>query len=66
MPASWQLLYRQGNDWKPAETTSTFGVRRDAYNAVHIKPVETAGLRLEVQLQTHFSGGILEWKVEAK
>jgi hypothetical protein len=31
---------------------------------VTFQPVETTALRIEVQLQLEFSGGILEWKVE--
>jgi hypothetical protein len=38
-------------------------VKPDTYNRVNFKPVRTPALRLEVQLQPDFSGGILEWKV---
>jgi len=31
---------------------------------VTFNPVETQALRLEVQLQPEWSGGILEWRVE--
>jgi hypothetical protein len=36
----------------------------DHFNRVAFAPVETKALRLEVQLQPGWSGGILEWKVE--
>ncbi|NQU23180.1 MAG: glycoside hydrolase family 127 protein [Candidatus Nealsonbacteria bacterium] len=63
VPKSWKLLARSGEAWKPVETTSAFGVEADKYNRVKFAPVETTGLRIEVQLQDEFSGGILEWKI---
>jgi len=64
VPQSWNLLFKDGNDWKPVENAAECGVKRDTFNRVTFKAVETAGLRIEVQLQPNFSGGILEWKVE--
>ncbi|MDB6030687.1 MAG: hypothetical protein JWM16_1025, partial [Verrucomicrobiales bacterium] len=63
VPKSWKLFYRVGESWKPVEEVGTFGVRSDTYNKVAFKGVQAEGLRLEVQLQPNFSGGILEWKV---
>jgi hypothetical protein len=62
----------------PAATTG-FGVKRDQFNPesacsrkhsefgvnrVTFTPVTTTALRLEVQLQPKFSGGILEWRMK--
>ncbi|MBI5835312.1 MAG: glycoside hydrolase family 127 protein [Armatimonadetes bacterium] len=66
VPASWKLLYRDGDQWKPVETTEVFGVAKDKYNTVSFKPVATTVLRVEVKLQDGVSGGVLEWKVAAK
>ncbi len=63
VPASWKLLYKEGENWKPVEDASQFAVNVDTYNRVHFKPVQTTALRLEVRLQPDFSGGILQWKV---
>ena len=63
VPGSWNLDFRDGQQWKPVSGAKDFGVRRDAYNRVAFNPVETTALRLMVQLQPGFSGGILEWKV---
>jgi DUF1680 family protein len=63
VPASWRVLYRIGDDWKPVTAASEYAVKRDTFNAVSFDPVETPALRLEVQLQKDFSGGILEWIV---
>jgi hypothetical protein len=38
-------------------------VAKDRYNPVSFAPVTTSGLRIELQLQPKFSGGVLEWKV---
>jgi hypothetical protein len=62
VPASWRLLYLDGKEWKPVETSGEYGVALDKFNTVEFKPVTTQALRLEVQLQPNFSGGILEWK----
>src|SRR4051812_2678929 len=63
-PQSWKVFYRIGEAWLPVEEASAAGTQVNAYNRMTFKPVETTGLRIEVQLQSNFSGGILEWKVE--
>jgi DUF1680 family protein len=63
VPKSWRLLYRDGEAWKPTNTQDEYGVSKDRYNVVRFQPVKTAALRIEVQLQGEFSGGVLEWKV---
>jgi hypothetical protein len=62
-PQSWRVVWQEGEHWKPVDTTGEFGRKPDTYNQVKFKAVETTGLRLEVQLQPDFSGGILEWKI---
>jgi hypothetical protein len=64
VPASWKIFYKDGEEWKPVETTESYGVAKDQFNKVSFKPVTTTGLRLEVQLQPRWSTGIQEWKVE--
>ncbi|MFQ6131345.1 MAG: beta-L-arabinofuranosidase domain-containing protein [Armatimonadota bacterium] len=63
IPASWQLLWRDGDAWRPVEATSPYGTELDEFNRVTFGPVTTSEIRLEVQLQPGFSGGILEWRV---
>ena len=48
VPASWRLLYKDGDEWKPVEAPAPFGVAKDAYNIVTFTPVTTTALRLEV------------------
>jgi hypothetical protein len=64
VPASWRLLYRDGGEWKPVETTDSYAVGLDRYNTVRFKPVATSALRLEVTLQPNWSAGIQEWIVK--
>jgi DUF1680 family protein len=64
VPKSWQLFYRENGEWKPVPNASGFGCEADKYNRVTFDPLETDGLRLEVQLPERFSAGIHEWRVE--
>jgi hypothetical protein len=66
VPASWRLLHQRANAWYPVENASAYGVDPDRYNTVTFDPVRTRALRIEAQLQPGFSGGILEWRVEAR
>lgn len=64
VPASWRLLYKDRETWKPVETTSPFGVAKDAWNKVTFKPVATSALRIELKMQPDVSAGVQEWKVK--
>jgi hypothetical protein len=64
VPASWRLLYKDGETWKPVETEGPFGVAKDAWNTLTFKPVMTTALRLEVTMQAGVSAGVQEWKVK--
>jgi DUF1680 family protein len=64
VPASWRILYRDGTEWKPVQTTDAYGVARDAFNRVRFAPVTTTALRIEVAMQPKFSVGLQEWKVK--
>jgi len=79
LPASWKILYRDGENWKPVENKGPYAVKADCFNRVTFKPVKTGALRLEATLQDKYvetflavkdekpkkmSGGILEWRVE--
>ncbi len=65
-PASWRVLYKDGESWKPVEAAGTgqYGTEIDRFNKIAFRPVKTDGLRLEVVLQPQFSAGVQEWKVE--
>lgn len=63
VPASWRLLYRDGDQWRPVDVQTEYGVERDQLNSVRFQPVTTTAIRLEAQLQPGFSAGILEWRL---
>jgi hypothetical protein len=63
IPESWQILYRDGESWKPVQKPSAMKPEKDAINRVTFQPVETTDLRLSVKLQDGFSGGLYEWSV---
>jgi hypothetical protein len=62
VPRLWRLLYRSGETWLPVGGTPEFGTKPDQFNTVTFPAVRTTALRLEVELQPEYSGGILEWK----
>jgi hypothetical protein len=64
LPKSWRLLYRTAAEWKPVPGAKTFAPTKDQWNQLSFPPVETLALRLEVELQRGFSGGILEWRLK--
>jgi len=64
VPASWSLMAKDGQGWRPIEPAGGSQVAKDRWNTATFAPFETEGLRVEVNLQKEFSGGILEWKVE--
>jgi hypothetical protein len=64
LPASWRVLYKYGEEWKPVETSDLYGIKKDQFNKITFKPVTTTGLKLEVTLQPNWSAGIQEWKAE--
>jgi hypothetical protein len=64
VPASWKLLYKDGERWKAVEASSGYGRERNRYNRVTFQPVTTTGLRLELQAQADVSVGIQEWQVK--
>ncbi len=64
VPASWRLLYKDGDDWKPVETTGTYGVEKDKFNQVSFRPVTTTALRVELEAQSKWAAGIQKWTVK--
>ena len=63
VPKSWKLLCKNGNEWKPVTAKSDYGTVKDQFNHFAFEPVPTSALRIEVELQPNFSGGVLEWRV---
>jgi hypothetical protein len=64
IPASWRLFFNAGEQWKAVSGTSSSSTTKDEWNRVSFPPVTTTALRIEVDLQQGFSGGLLEWRVK--
>lgn len=63
VPKGWRLQSRHDGAWKAVENLSAYGTAKDSYNTVRFSPLETNALRLEVDLQESYSGGILELRI---
>jgi hypothetical protein len=63
VPASWRLLYKDGESWKPVTAAGPYGVEKDRDNGVDFAPVRATALRIELTLQPEFTAGVQEWKV---
>jgi DUF1680 family protein len=58
LPASWRLMYKDGDQWKPVAATSAYSVNKDAFNRVAFAPVTTTAIRIEVEPVTkHYKTG---------
>ena len=65
VPQSWKLLYKAENGgWQGVEDANGYGVEVDKYNKVDFSSLKTSAIRIEVQLQKNYSGGIFEIKVD--
>ena len=66
IPESWELLYRDDNQWKKVPNATDYGLEKDKFNKVSFDPVRTGSLRIEARLRPEFTAGILEWRTDAK
>lgn len=64
LPKTWRVLYKDGDDWKPVHTPDAYNTEKDRFNRVVFETVATTALRVEIESQTGFAGGIHELKVE--
>jgi hypothetical protein len=64
IPASWELLYKQGNDWVPVKTVAPYEISKDKYNIVQFEPVKTSAVRMKVKLPVNHATGVHEWIVK--
>jgi len=64
VPKSWRVLYLEEGKWRPMYTPGSYGIQKDRFNEVVFETVRTTSLRLEIQSQEGWAGGIHEWKVK--
>ena len=60
VPKSWRLLYMDGEEWKPVKSANQYAAKLDTFNQLTFKPIETAALKIEIQLQESWSAGVHE------
>lgn len=63
LPASWSLQARVNGIWAPVVTRDAFGTDGDKYIHVRFAAVKAEGLRLTIQAQANWAGGVHEWRV---
>jgi hypothetical protein len=64
LPASWRLLYRDGEQWKEIPGPAAPPPTRDQWNSMTFARVKTTALRIEAQLRPGLCAGILQWNVK--
>lgn len=64
IPASWKLLYKDGDQWLPVKNKEPYDVAKDKYNTIRFEPVTTTALKLEIQQPAEHSAGLHEWSVK--
>ncbi len=64
IPASWRILYKQGDQWIPVKNVTPYTVTKDKYDSVQFEAVKTSALKLEIQLPAENASGIHEWIVK--
>ena len=63
VPAAWSVKYRSSKDAPWQEVGAAGPVAKDKFCAIDFPaPVKARYVRLDVELQKGFSGGILEWR----
>ncbi len=64
VPETWRVLYLKNGEWKEISKHGEYPVLKDEFTSIEISSIKTKSLKLEIELQENFSGGILEWKLD--
>ncbi len=64
VPDSWKVFYKDGENWRQVYTVDKYGTEKDKYNSVIFETVRTTSLKIEIQSQKDFAGGIHELKLK--
>jgi DUF1680 family protein len=51
LPASWRIIYKDGEHWKPVTNRAGYTVQKDQFNIAHFDLVLAAAIRLEIEPQ---------------
>ena len=52
LPASWRILYRDGEEWKPVANSGPYTADKDRFNRIGFNPVVTTAVRIEIEPQS--------------
>lgn len=66
VPASYSILYWDGNAWQDVKNPKGLGTKTNQYNTTAFTPVSTNGITITMDSKGSSSTGILEWKVYGK
>jgi len=65
VPKAWKVLYRDdAGNWVPVKNNTPYYVEKDKFNDVRFDAIETNALKIEIELQKDWSGGIFEIVIE--
>ena len=64
IPTSWKVFYKEGEKWPAVYTTDKYGTEKDKYNSIIFETVRTQSIKIEIQSQKDFAGGIHEIKLK--
>ena len=62
VPASWKLFYKKDGSWTPVANPSGFGLELNKFNRTTFDKIHTDGIRVEMQSQPDWAGGVYEWR----
>ena len=66
LPIAWKVLYKAGEDWKEVQQATQSPIAADTFNQTSFQPVTTTGIRLQVQLASDATAGLLQWRLNGE
>jgi hypothetical protein len=64
IPASWEVQYKEGEEWKAVEAAGDYPVTKDAWDQIQFEAVKTDALRLVIELPEEYATGLYEVVIE--
>ncbi len=64
VPEKWNILFYGGGEWRPVYSIDKYGTEKNKFNSVTFETVRANSLKIEIQSQKDFAGGIHEIKIK--
>ncbi len=64
LPQSWQILWSDGQTWRPVAPAGTYPIEADRFSRVTFQPVRARAVRIVIQSRPESSAGVYEWRAE--